>query len=122
MAAFGRSIHDDHIRQTQATSVLEVFTDGLKFGGTVSNMIAGVVPPSLSMWHHPTQAADLGLAALERGDLKEAASSLRRATLHLDRAEGVVDVHPSVDRRCRVVPRAGPRAAPAADRAPRRAD
>ena len=47
--------------------------------GIAADMKAGVTPPYIGMWSHPKHSVDLGLAALDRGDLAEAARDLQLA-------------------------------------------
>ncbi|WP_201767532.1 DUF4157 domain-containing protein, partial [Bradyrhizobium sp. ORS 375] len=50
--------------------------------GIGSDIWGKTSPPYLGMWSHPVHAAELGLRALERGDLREAAIMLQRANAH----------------------------------------
>ncbi|MGA8575383.1 MAG: DUF4157 domain-containing protein [Candidatus Cybelea sp.] len=60
-------------------SLSDIFHKPKALIGIAADMKAGVTPPYIGMWGHPKHAVELGLSALDRGDLVEAARNLQLA-------------------------------------------
>jgi hypothetical protein len=60
-------------------SLSDVISKPKSLFGIAADMKAGVSPPFIGIWDHPKHRVELGLAALDRGDLAEGANDLSSA-------------------------------------------
>lgn len=79
-----RETHREHLDMGHAESFGDLWDKPSRIWGVASNMRAGIVPPSLSMWSHPLRVVRDARTAIDGGNLAEGARLLRLATTHLN--------------------------------------
>ena len=79
--------HAEHMDQYHAESWGELWDKPQRLIGVASDIRAGVVPPPLGIWGFPEHTAANARAALNAGNLVEAARLLRLAEAHLKDAK-----------------------------------
>lgn len=82
-----RESHKEHLDMGHAESWGDLWDKPSRIFGVAANIRAGVVPPTLGIWHHPIHVVGNARKALDEGNLHEAARLLRLATIHLHSAK-----------------------------------
>lgn len=82
-----RQTHREILDEGHAESFGDLIDKPSRIFGIASNIWGDVVPPTLGIWHHPVQTVRRARAALDAGDVPEAARLLQLATRHLKNAK-----------------------------------
>lgn len=82
-----RQSHKEQLDMGHAESFGDLWDKPSRIFGVASSIRAGVVPPTLGIWHQPIHVVQEARAALDKGDIREAARLLRLATAHLTNAK-----------------------------------